>query len=161
MSLDTLKGLLDHYCHVSKMIKDGDNWAVKTENDRKALGSKANLLEEIIYEARNLKQADVRGPVWRNNADRRRPLNNADRHRPVNNVDRQQPIVRRIQPGPVIDVPEGQMPRIGVRRQIQPAPIVNVPAGHMGRIAAAAPQGGSRKSRKGRQSARKTRSNRN
>jgi len=144
MSLDTLKGLLDHYCHVSKMIKDGDDWAVKTENDRKALGSKANLLEEIIYEARNLKPADARGPVWRNNVDRRRRLNNVDR--PINNVD------RRIQPGPIIDVPEGQMPRIGVRRQIQPGPIVNVPADHMGR--ARVLQGGSRK---GRQSARKTR----
>jgi len=149
MSLASLKGLLDHYCHVSKMIKDGDDWAVKTENDRKALGSKANLLEEIIYEARNLKPADVRGPVWRNDADRRRP---------VNNVDRQEPIVRRIQPGPIIDVPEGQMPRIGVRRQIQLAPVVRVPPGQMARIAAAAPQGGSRK---GRQSARKTRRTRN
>ena len=157
MSLDTLKGLLDHYCHVSKMIKDGDDWAVKTENDRKALGSKANLLEEIIYEARNLKPADVRGPVWRNDADRRRPLNNADRARPVNNVDRQEPIVRRIQPGPIIDVPEGQMPRIGVRRQIQLAPVVRVPPGQMARIAAV-PQGGSRK---GRQSVRKTRRTRN
>jgi len=145
MSLDTLKGLLDHYCHVSKMIKDGDNWAVKTENDRKALGSKANLLEEIIYEARNLKPADVRGPVWRNDADRRlRRLNNVDR--PINNVD------RRIQPGPIIDVPAGQMPRIGVRRQIQPGQIINVPAGRIG---------GSRQSRKGRQSARKTRRTRN
>jgi len=143
MSLASLKGLLDHYCHVSKMIKDGDDWAVKTENDRKALGSKANLLEEIIYEARNLKPADVRGPVWRNDADRRRP---------VNNVERQ------IQPGPIIDVPEGQMPRIGVRRQIQLAPVVRVPPGQMARIAAAAPQGGSRK---GRQSARKTRRTRN
>jgi hypothetical protein len=149
MSLDTLKGLLVHYCHVSKLIENGDAWAVKTEKDRKALGGKANLLEEIIYEARNLKPADVRGPVWRNDADRRRP---------VNNVDRQQPIVRRIQPGPIINVPAGQMPHIGIpqRRQIQPGPIVNVPAGHMGYIGR-----GLRKSRKGRQSARKTRSNRN
>ena len=167
MSLNTLKALLGNYCDSCQQIEKGDNWASAHQNDRKTLGSKANLLEEIIYEARKLKPADARGPVWRNNVDRR-SMNNVDR-RSMNNVDRQQNIVRRIQPGPEIIVPSGQMPRINVTRRdvnpvrrIQPGPEIIVPPGRMPRINVPQQVGGSCKScqsRKVRKSVRKTRSN--
>ena len=54
MSRATLNALLRDYCHVQKMIDEGDNWAVKTANNAKELGSKANLVEEIIREAKKL-----------------------------------------------------------------------------------------------------------
>jgi len=55
MSLATLKSLLNDYAHVCELIKKEDKWAVRTENDNEEVGSKANLLEEIIIEARRLK----------------------------------------------------------------------------------------------------------
>lgn len=62
MSRSTLESLLGNYCEVNKMIASGNNWAVKTANDRKEMGSKANLIEEIILEARRLKNANFKAP---------------------------------------------------------------------------------------------------
>ena len=145
MSINKLKALLNDYCQAPNALEND-------EKERKQLGSKANLLEEIIYEARNLKAAEVRGPVWRDN-------------------------VRHIEPGPVINVAPGHMPRINGHRRlnnvrrIEPGPIINVAPGRMPyigqnprRLAHPQQPGGtrkSRKSRKSRQSLRKTRSSRN
>jgi hypothetical protein len=73
MSRATLESLLGNYCEVNKMIASGNNWAVKTANDRKALGSKANLIEEIVLEARRLNaMAPFRGSSRKNKASKQR-----------------------------------------------------------------------------------------
>ena len=74
MSREVLKRLLGNYCEVQKMIENGNNWAVRTANNTKELGSKAQLVEEIIYEVKkmNKNKNNIRGDTRKKATNKKR-----------------------------------------------------------------------------------------